>query len=535
MNLTHTPAWQALEIEARKHDGLHLRSLFADDDGRFERFSLSADNIFLDYSKQRVDEETLRLLRALAEERDFVGWRQRFLNGEAINHTEGRPVLHPALRAAQGSVFPQSGVNQVPVVQEVLGRMRALCESIHGGEWRGFSGDRITDVVNLGIGGSDLGARMAVQALSAWQQPDIRVHFVTNVDGADLATALAELNPRSTLFVLASKTCSTMETMTNAATARQWLCSAAGNPSAVEKHFVAVTANPVAAAAFGIPETNVFEFWDWVGGRFSLWSAVGLPLALAIGFHHFEALLAGGRKMDEHFFSAPPEENLPLTLALLALWNTSFLKASCQAVLPYSQSLALFPGYLQQLEMESLGKQVDRQGEWVGTETAPIVWGAAGTNGQHSFYQLIHQGGRLVPCDFIALKQADFPLPGHHQKLLAHCLAQSAALAFGQTLEEARALGADEALAPYQVFPGNQPSNTLILPHLDPFTLGQLIALYEHKVFALGVLWNLNAFDQWGVELGKQLAESLGPLFAEAGSVVGFDASTRGLLATLRS
>ncbi len=526
MSLVASPAWQALAAHADALRDRHLRQLFAEDGGRFERFSRHQGGLFLDFSKQRITARTLALLADLAAAADLDGWKARLAAGEAINHTEGRAVRHMALRA--GAAAP-------PEVGAVLARLEAFCEAIHGGAWRGFSGECITDVVNIGIGGSDLGPRMAVKALAAWQQPDLAVHFVANVDGADLATTLAGLNPRTTLFIVASKTFTTLETMANAGTARNWLLAAAGETGAVARHFVAVSTNHAATGAFGIARENVFEFWDWVGGRFSLWSAIGLPIALAVGFRHFAQLLAGARDMDDHFLSAPAGDNLPLILALLGLWNTSFLGAASHAVLPYSQSLALLPAHLQQLEMESTGKQVDRAGQPAGTATCPIVWGEAGTNGQHSFYQLIHQGGRLVPCDFIALREADFPLPGHHPQLLANCLAQSAALAFGQTADEARAAGAAEPLVAYKVFPGNQPSTTLVLPRLTPFTLGQLVALYEHKVFCLGVLWQVNAFDQWGVELGKTLAGRLAPALNGESGGPGFDASTEGLLAILRS
>jgi glucose-6-phosphate isomerase len=422
-----------------------------------------------------------------------------------------------------------------PEVRSVLGRMQQFCENIHNGSWRGFAGEHITDIVNIGIGGSDLGPRMAVKALSAHQLPDINVHFVANVDGADIAPLLGRLNPRTTLFIVASKTFTTLETLTNARTARDWILAAAGREGAIALHFVAISTNLELTAAFGIPADNVFEFWDWVGGRFSLWSAIGLSLALAVGWRQFKQLLAGAHAMDRHFINAPPSENLPLTLALLSVWNTDFLGASTAAMLPYSQSLSLLPAYLQQLEMESNGKQIDRDGQPVGVATSPILWGEAGTNGQHSFYQLFHQGGRMIPSDFIALRSADFPLPGHHVSLLANCLAQSAALAFGQTAEEARAAGVPEKLVPYKTFPGNQPSSTLILPALDPYTLGQLLALFEHKVFCLGVLWNLNSFDQWGVELGKHLATQVTPLLEGGGDTSAFDASTRGLIAALRS
>ncbi len=526
MNLTDSPAWQALATHAEAIRPQHLRTLFTSDPERFEHFSLKQDGLLLDFSKQRINDETLDLLHALAEAADLDGWKRQMQDGAPINHTEGRAVRHMDLRA--GAAAP-------PEVQTVLTRMQVFCDAIHGGNWRGFSGERITDVVNIGIGGSDLGPRMAAKALSAQEQPDLSVHFIANVDAADIAPLLARLNPRTTLFIIASKTFTTLETLTNAHTARNWLLASAGDEAAVARHFVAISSNLALTAQFGIPAGNVFEFWDWVGGRFSLWSAIGLSLALAVGWHQFERLLAGAQAMDQHFVNAPARDNLPLTLALLSLWNTDFLGASTAAILPYSQSLALLPAYLQQLEMESNGKQTDRDGKPVGAATAPILWGEAGTNGQHSFYQLFHQGGRLIPCDFIALRDADFPLPGHHVSLLANCLAQSAALAFGQTAEEARAAGTIETLVPYKEFPGNQPSSTLVLPVLNAYTLGQLLALFEHKVFCLGVLWNLNSFDQWGVELGKQLASQLTPLLSGHGDASGFDSSTRGLIAALKA
>ena len=526
MKLQDTPAWRALEGHANRMRGTHLRRLFADDAQRFSRFSIDAEGLLLDFSKQRIDAACWADLHALARQADIEGWKTRMRTGEAINHTEGRAVRHMDLRA--GETAP-------PEVRAVLARLQHFCERVHGGAWRGFSGERITDVVNIGIGGSDLGPRMAAHALAAWQQPDLAVHFIANLDGADLAPLLARLNPRTTLFIIASKTFTTLETLTNANTARAWLLAAAhDDPQAVARHFVALSTNLERTQAFGIAADNVFEFWDWVGGRFSLWSAIGLSLALAIGWKNFEQLLAGAHAMDRHFLEAPADRNLPLTLALLCLWNTDFLAASTAAVLPYAQSLSLLPAFLQQLEMESNGKQVDRDGETLGIPTSPIVWGEAGTNGQHSFYQLFHQGGRTIPCDFIALRQSDFPLPGHHTALLANCLAQSAALAFGQTAGEVAATGVPASLAPYKVFPGNQPSTTLLLPQLTPHTLGQLLAAYEHKVFCLGVLWHLNAFDQWGVELGKQLASQLTPVLEGLADDAPFDASTRGLIAALR-
>ena len=525
MSLADSPAWHALTAHAEALRPLHLRELFAADPERFANFSLRHDGLLLDFSKQRVSAETLALLRQFAAAADCDGWKARMLAGDPINHTEDRAVRHMALRA---------GTKAPPEVRAVLARLQRFCESIHSGRWRGFSGERISDVVNIGIGGSDLGPRMAAKALAAWQQPDIDVHFVANVDSADIAPLLARLNPRTTLFIVASKTFTTLETLTNAHTARDWLVAAAGDPDAVARHFVALSTNIDATWEFGIAAENVFEFWDWVGGRFSLWSAIGLSIALAVGWRHFEQLLAGARAMDDHFLTAPAAESLPLTLALLTLWNTDFLGAGTHAVLPYSQSLALLPAYLQQLEMESNGKQTDRDGNPLGIATSPVLWGEAGTNGQHSFYQLFHQGGQTIPCDFIALREADFPLAGHHAKLLANCLAQSAALAFGQTRAEGEVAGVPPALVPYKVFPGNQPSTTLVLPRLTPYTLGQLLALYEHKVFCLGVLWNLNSFDQWGVELGKQLANRLTPLLEGAGDDRDFDTSTRGLVAALK-
>jgi glucose-6-phosphate isomerase len=525
MNLVDSPAWRALAAHAEAIKPQHLREFFALDPDRFTHFSQRQDGLLIDFSKQRVNAETFTLLQALAEAADIEGWKQKMLAGEPINHTENRAVRHIDLRAGQSAP---------PEVQAVLGRMQTFCERIHDASWRGFSGERITDIVNIGIGGSDLGPRMVVRALAAQQQPDLNVHFIANLDGGDIAPLLCQLNPRTTLFIIASKTFTTHETLTNARTARDWLLAATNRESAIAQHFVAISTNLALTRQFGIPAENVFEFWEWVGGRFSLWSAIGLSVAVAIGWQRFMQLLAGARAMDEHFLAAAPAKNMPLTLALLTVWNTNFLGASTAAVLPYSQSLCWLPAFLQQLEMESNGKQTDRDGDPVDAATSPIIWGEAGTNGQHSFFQLFHQGGRIIPCEFIALRDADFPLPGHHTPLLANCLAQSAALAFGQTAGEVRAAGVAEALVPYKTFPGNQPSTTFLLPALNAYTLGQLLALYEHKVFCLGVLWNLNSFDQWGVELGKQLASQLTPLLANGGDDSCFDASTRGLIAAIR-
>ncbi len=540
--ILNTPAWKHAERHAHGLRDVHLREMFDRDPARFQRLSVRWDQgddaWLLDLSKQRIVPETLPLLADLWSAADVPGWIARMRAGEPINHTEGRAVLHVALRNIDASDAPihVDGHDVMPDVHVVLDKMRVFCDAIHSGKWRGATGEHITDIVNIGIGGSDLGPRMATQALAAFRMPHLHVHYVANVDGADLATTLADLSPRTTLFVIASKTFTTQETMQNACSARAWLTAALGE-TAVARHFVAVSTALDKVSAFGIDTENAFAFWDWVGGRFSLWSAIGLPLALAIGYDKFAQLLAGARAMDRHFFTAPPLENLPALLALIELWNADFVGLQTRAVLPYSQSLGLLPRYLQQLEMESLGKQIDRDGKLVGCPTLPILWGEPGTNGQHAFYQLLHQGGRALSCEFIACKEADFPVSGHHEKLLANCFAQSAALMQGKTEVEARTElnravpPAPTFLAPYKIFPGNQPSTTLLLPRIDPHTLGALIALYEHKVFTLGVLWHLDAFDQWGVEYGKQIANSLLPMLEGAAPITGVDNSTAGLIA----
>lgn len=554
--------WATLAALAKDIDGQTLRDWFAADPQRFTRFSHHYDGWLLDYSKQRVTPEIMAALHTLWQRADVSSWMQRMRSGEAINHSEARAVLHTALRYQGAEPIYVNGLDVMPEVRRVLAQMDAFCADIHTGTRRGVTGERITTVVNIGIGGSDLGPKMAVHALSAFAVVGLRVHFVSNVDGAHLATVLNSCDPATTLFTIASKTFTTQETMQNAASARAWLVAALGE-AAVAKHCVAISTNLPKVAEFGIDPANVFAFWDWVGGRFSLWSAIGLPLALAIGMPHFRQLLAGAATMDEHFFTTPVEHNLPATLALLELWNTDFLGAETRALLPYSQSLELLPRYLQQLEMESNGKRYDRAGKHVEYATAPIVWGEAGTNGQHAFYQLIHQGERRIPCEFIALAKADYALPGHHDKLLAHCFAQSEAMMRGKTVEEARAELAAAAsrivhtnavpqpltfaetaakdhqaqqdqLAHYKTFPGNQPSTTLLIPELTPYTLGQLLALYEHKVFALGILWGINSFDQWGVEYGKQLAGRLLPLLEHGGDTSMLDSSTAGLIAAVR-
>ncbi len=541
---TNAPAWQALVAHQARFSSAHLRDLFASDPQRFERFSLELEGLLVDFSKQRIDDTTLRLLVDLAETARLGEWRARLFAGEKINFSEQRAVMHPALRYLKLGAFPSAAWDVMPEVRAVRAQMRAFSERVRGGLWRGFSGEAIRDVVNIGIGGSDLGPKMVVRTLSAYQRSGLCMHFVSNVDSAHLAKLLDSLDPRSTLFVVASKTFSTQETMLNAHTARAWLCAAAGEgwARALPLHFVAVTSDVGRAATFGLPEANVFRMWDWVGGRYSLWSAVGLPIALAIGMNGFERLLAGAQAMDTHFCEAPFDKNLPVLMALIGVWNTNFLGASTSAVLPYNESLRFLPSFLQQLEMESNGKTVGRDGQPLSCQANPIVWGEIGSNGQHAFFQLLHQGGWLVPSAFIASAQSDFPLPGHQAPLMANFLAQSAALAFGKTEAEARAeleaagIAADQiaALLPHKVFAGNQPSTTIFLPRLDPFHLGMLLALYEHKVFVQGVVWGINSFDQWGVELGKQLAGRLLPALQGEGDTVGLDQSTRALIAWCR-
>lgn len=536
----NSKTWQTLTAHAERVRGTHLRDLFAADPERFRRFSLQHGGLLLDFSKQRLTADALNSLQGLWWAADVPGWIARLTAGEAINHTEGRAVLHHALRHQGTRPILQNGHDVMPQVRAVLEQMRRFCHDIHSGDWRGATGEQILDVVNIGIGGSDLGPKMVTEALAAHRIPHLRVHYVSNLDGAHLATTLAGLSPRTTLFVIASKTFTTQETMQNAASARRWLVEALGEP-AVRRHFVAVSTNLAEVSKFGIDPDNAFAFWDWVGGRFSVWSAIGLPVALAIGFDNFQRFLAGAAAMDAHFFEAPAERNLPFTLAAIDVWNSDFLGAENRACLPYSQSMELLPRYLQQLEMESNGKQACRGGQAPGCPTSPVVWGEAGTNGQHAFYQLIHQGGRFIPCDFIVAREADFPLPGHHEKLLANCLAQAEALMRGKTANEVRAEMAaarmPEAvisrLLPYKVFPGNQPSTTLLLPRLDPYNFGQLIALFEHKVFVLGAIWDINSFDQWGVEYGKQLANRLLPIVEGRASAEGLDSSTAGLISAI--
>ena len=539
--LTTSPAWQALQAHRVAWTGRHLRQLFATDPGRFPRFSVEIDGLLCDYSKHLIDDETLRLLCALARERDVEGQRAAMFAGEKINATEGRAVLHTALRNRSSCPVTVDGVDVMPGVRQVLAQLRAFCEEVRSGKWRGYTGLAITDVVNIGIGGSDLGPCMVCEALKPYASRKLRAHFVSNVDASHLVETLKNLDPATTLCIVASKTFTTQETIANARSARAWFLDQAKDEKHIARHFVAVSTNTVEVSKFGIDPANMFGFWDWVGGRYSLWSAIGLPIALAIGYERFEELLAGGFAIDEHFRQAPLERNLPVLMALLGLWYADFWDAGSHAVLPYDQYLHRFPAYLQQLEMESNGKGVTLDGTPIDYPTGAVLFGEPGTNGQHAFYQLIHQGTRLIPCDFLAAARSHNPLGAHHAMLLANVLAQAEALMTGKTADEARAeletsslsTAEIERLTPHKVFPGNRPSTTILYPQLDPRTLGMLIALYEHKVFVQGVLWGINSFDQWGVELGKQLAK---PILAELQGGAGgrHDSSTAGLLAWLR-
>ena len=535
--LTHSSAWQALTDHYFEIRDAHMRDWFAADPDRFRRFSRRFGDLLLDFSKNRITGETLALLLDLARERELPAWIERMFRGERINFTEGRPALHVALRNRSNRPIEVDGADVMPEVNAVLAQMRTFSNRVRRGEWRGYDGAPITDVVNIGIGGSDLGPLMVTEALKPYGGP-LRAHFVSNVGGAHIHETLKALDPARTLFIVASKTFTTQETLTNARTARRWLLAAAGDESAIARHFVAVSTNAEAVAAFGIDTRNMFRFWDWVGGRYSLWSAIGLSIALYIGMDNFEALLEGAHVMDEHFRTAPLEDNLPVLLALIGIWYINFFGAETHALLPYDQYLHRFPAYFQQGDMESNGKRVDRDGKVVDYHTGPVIWGEPGTNGQHAFYQLIHQGTRLIPVDFIAAAEPQHPLDEHHRILLSNFFAQAEALMRGRTEAEARAelaaqgLSGDalERLLPHRVFPGNRPTNSILYRRLTPRTLGSLIALYEHKIFVQGVIWNINSFDQWGVELGKQLARAILPELEGEAEVRGHDASTNGLI-----
>ncbi|MCW8919291.1 MAG: glucose-6-phosphate isomerase [Gammaproteobacteria bacterium] len=536
--LGRSTAWRALYRHFEGAAGVHLRRLFVDDPHRFDKYSIHFNDILLDYSKNIVTGETMSLLFKLAREARVSDWTQQMFSGQPINFTEKRPALHVALRNRSNTPIRVSGEDVMPEVNRVLEKMKHFCSKVQGGAWRGYTGKRITDVVNIGIGGSDLGPKMVTEALKPYAHGALQVHYVSNVDGTHVAEEMRRLNPETTLFIVSSKSFTTQETLTNAHTARRWLVEQLHDEAAVASHFVAVSTNTEAVEAFGIDSENMFEFWDWVGGRYSLWSAIGLSIALYLGFEQYEALLSGAHAMDQHFLRTPLEQNLPVVLALLGIWYSSFFGAETQAILPYDQYLNRFTAYLQQADMESNGKRIDRDGAVVDYATGPIIWGESGTNGQHAFYQLIHQGTKLIPVDFMAPVETHNPLGEHHTILLANFFSQSEALMLGRTEAQAReeltarGLAGEELeeLLPHVIFPGNRPSNSIMFRKLTPYTLGSLIAMYEHKIFVQGVIWRINSFDQWGVELGKQLAQSIQHRLHDDEPVVDHDASTNGLI-----
>lgn len=536
--LTSTASFQALESHAAEAKDWQLRQLFAADAQRFPKLTVDAAGLFLDYSKNRLDATTIGLLLDLARERGVERQRDAMLSGEKINLTEQRAVLHTALRMPRGKALVVDGQDVNADVHAVLDHVKDFTDRVRSGAWLGYSGKPITDVVNVGIGGSDLGPKMAVLALRSFAHPRLKMHFVSNVDGHDMDAALAQVNPETTLFIIASKTFTTAETMLNANTARTWFLQNGGTNENLAKHFVAVSTNTKSVAEFGIDTANMFPFWDWVGGRYSVWSAIGLSVALAVGFGYFSDFLAGAHAMDEHFREAPLEQNMPVLLAMVGFWNRQFLNAGSLSIAPYHQDLNRFPAYLQQLDMESNGKRVTRSGAEVDTVTCPVVWGECGTNAQHAYFQLLHQGTDITPMDFIAALRATHDLAGHHDALLANCFAQSEAFMTGKTADEVRAdlvaanVGAEEieALVPHKTFPGNRPSNTILMDQLTPATLGALIALYEHKTFVQGVIWDVNSFDQWGVELGKVLAKNIQSELTGEVKPERHDSSTNGLI-----
>ena len=536
INPTTTVAWQALE--AHKADNLTIPQLFAENPNRFEQYSLNfADQILVDYSKNAINEKTLGLLRQLASECGLASATEAMFTGQKINRTENRAVLHTALRNRSNTPVLVDDKDVMPEVNAVLAKMKDFCERVISGKWKGYTGKAITDVINIGIGGSDLGPYMVTEALRPYKN-HLTMHFVSNVDGTHIAETLKKVNPETTLVLVASKTFTTQETMTNAHTARDWLLAAAKDESAVAKHFAALSTNAKEVKKFGIDINNMFEFWDWVGGRYSLWSAIGLSIALSIGFENFEQLLSGAHEMDKHFRTAPIEQNIPATLALVGIWNSNFLGAETEALLPYDQYLHRFAAYFQQGNMESNGKFVGRDGKAVSYQTGPIVWGEPGTNGQHAFYQLIHQGTKIIPCDFIAPAQTHNAVGDHHAKLLSNFFAQTEALAFGKSkevveqefLQAGKKLEEVAEIVPFKVFTGNKPTNSILVQKITPFTLGALIAMYEHKIFVQGVSFNIYSFDQWGVELGKQLANRILPELQGNEKVASHDSSTNGLI-----
>jgi glucose-6-phosphate isomerase len=541
-SLTQYPVWEKLCAHQKTVLPLHMRDLFANDPKRFEKFSLKFKDLLLDYSKHRITEETLSLLFQMAREAKIEQWRDKMFSGEKINITEDRAVLHTALRNRANTPVLVDGKDVMPEVNAVLKQMRSFSDKVRNGSWLGYTGKRITDIVNIGIGGSDLGPVMVCEALKPYAQAGISMHFVSNIDGAHLMRALEKCKPETTLFIVASKTFTTQETMTNATSARAWFMQSAQDHAHIAKHFVALSTNAKAVAEFGIDTDNMFAFWDWVGGRYSLWSAIGLSIALYVGMDHFEDLLAGGHEMDMHFRTAPLEQNMPVILALIGMWYNNFFHVDTHAILPYDQGLSRFPAYLQQADMESNGKFICRNGERVQYKTGPVIWGEAGTNGQHAFYQLIHQGTQIVPADFLMPVHSHYAVgtPGdqHHHILMANFLAQTQSLMLGKTKAQARAelekqgLSGDklEDLLPHKIFEGNRPTSTILFDKLTPNTLGKLIALYEHKIFVQGIMWDINSFDQWGVEYGKQIAQQILPQLISDEVVSNYDSSTNGLI-----
>ena len=542
MDLSRSAAWSALVSHKHEIDKLHMRSLFHEDDARFDRFSIVWEGLLLDYSKNRITSHTLELLLDLARGAWLEKMRGEMFDGKTINFTENRSVLHTALRRPPGYSLQIDGLEISEEIADVLRQMKDCCERVISGKWKGYTGQVMTDIVNIGIGGSDLGPCMVTEALRPFAHGKLKVHFVSNIDGTHVSETLKKLDPATTLFIIASKTFTTQETLTNAMSAREWFLLHAGDESHIAKHFVAVSTNRAKVVEFGIDEANMFRFWDWVGGRYSLWSSIGLSIALYLGFDRFQELLDGAYAMDEHFLKTPLEKNIPVLLAVLGIWYNNFFDVSSHAVIPYDQYMHRFPAYLQQLDMESNGKRVNRQGSPVEYATGPVIWGEPGTNSQHAFFQLLHQGPDFIPADFIVPLKTQNPIGEHHDILLANCFAQTEALMKGKDEHEVRseleAAGCDPseiaALLPHKVFPGNRPTNTILVNELNPFTLGSLIAMYEHKVFVQGIIWEVNSFDQWGVELGKQLAKTIFPEIQGSETVTTHDGSTNALINAYR-
>jgi glucose-6-phosphate isomerase len=542
-SLTQSAPYKALASHYQKISSVHMRDLFAKEPNRFAKFSLRFGDMLLDFSKNRITDETMRLLLDLARNAKLEDWRDRMFRGDKINITEDRAVLHIALRNRSNRPILVDGQDVMPGVNAVLAHMREFSEAIRSGQWKGYTGQAITDVVNIGIGGSDLGPVMVTEALKHYSKPGLRAHFVSNVDGTDIAEKLKVLKPETSLFIIASKTFTTQETLTNAQTAKDWFLATAKNPAAVAKHFVALSTNEKEVTKFGIDTKNMFEFWDWVGGRYSLWCAIGLSIAVDVGMDNFEQLLTGAFEMDEHFRTTPLEKNLPVILGLLGIWYNNFFGAQTEAILPYDQYLHRFSAYFQQGDMESNGKSTTRDSTPVDYSTGPVIWGEPGTNGQHAFYQLIHQGTKLIPCDFLAPVETQNPLGEHHAILLSNFFAQTEALMRGKTESEVRAEltkqgitgAAQDKLVLHKIFTGNRPTNSILVQKLTPKTLGSLIALYEHKIFTQGIIWNINSFDQWGVELGKQLAKAILPELRQPGEITTHDSSTNGLINYFKS